>query len=345
MVDMIPKAMKAWVVTRVGKPQDVLELKTDWPTPAPPKTGEIMVRVSYATLNPGEVKIMGMATPCKINTIAGMDFVGEIVQVGPSTPGSLADVRVGMIVGGTVPLMSMWRGAGALSDYLVVPAHAVAEKPKGLEESVAAGLLGIAGQTNTVIIHAANLREGDKVLVNGASGGVGSISVQLLRGMGMHVTAICSAKNEAFVRRLGAEEVVDYTAHKSLPDYLTSTCAAPGNKPFDAIIDCVGSEALYTCSPRYMKPEGKYLDIEAGPFGFFKVGNWWPVILGGTPRTRVPILGTSSGASAKDIADWFEKGWINEVPVDSTYDMGDALQAYEKLATNRATGKIFVKVK
>ncbi|KAK6950115.1 hypothetical protein Daesc_008441 [Daldinia eschscholtzii] len=206
MVD-IPKTMKAWVVTRAGKPQDVLELKNNWPTPPPPRTGEIMVRVSYAALNPGEVKIMGMALPFKVNTVAGMDFVGEVVQVGPSTPKSPSDVLVGMIVGGTIPLMSMWRGAGALSEYLVVPVDSVVEKPKGLKESVAAGLLGIAGQTNAVIIRAANLREGNKVLVNGASGGVGSISVQLLRGMGMHVTAVCSAKNEAFVRRQGAEEV------------------------------------------------------------------------------------------------------------------------------------------
>ncbi|KAI8966888.1 GroES-like protein [Daldinia sp. FL1419] len=341
----VPKTMKAWVVTRAGKPQDVLQLKTDWPTPAPPKTGEIMVRVSYAASNPGEIKIMTMAIPCKVNTIAGMDFVGEVVQTGLPSPKSSSDIRVGMIVGGTVPLGNMWRGAGALSDYLVVPAHAVAEKPRRLEESVAAGLLGIAGQTNAVIIHAANLREGDRVLVNGASGGVGSISVQLLRGMGMHVTAICSAKNEAFVRRLGAEEVVDYTAHKSLPEYFTSLCTAPGNKPFDAIIDCVGNEELYTRSPKYLKTEGKYLDIEPGPFGYFKLGNWRPVILGGTPRTRVNIMSAPSGDSARDIAKWFEKGWVDEVPVDSTYEMDDAVRAYERLATNRATGKIFVKVK
>ncbi|KAI1661750.1 GroES-like protein [Daldinia decipiens] len=344
MVD-IPKTMKAWVATRAGKPQDILEFKTDWPTPTPPKTGEIMVRVSYAALNPAEIKIMAMAVPCKVNTVAGMDFVGEVVQVGPTTPKSPSDVRVGMIVGGTVPLMNMWHGAGALSDYLVVPAHAVAEKPKDLDESVAAGLLGIAGQTNAVIVRAANLHEGDKVLINGASGGVGCISIQVLRGMGVHVTAICSAKNEAFVRRLGAEEVIDYNVHKSLPEYLASVCAEPGARPFDAIINAMNNEPLYNHSPKYLKPDGKYLDIEGGPLGFLKLNNWWPVILGGTPRTRINIMSNPSGDSAKDAAAWIEKGWIKEVPIDSTFEMEDALQAYERMASHRATGKIFVKVK
>jgi NADPH:quinone reductase-like Zn-dependent oxidoreductase len=142
--------------------------------------------------------------PFRKTGIAGMDFVGEVIQVGPS---SASGVRVGMIVGGTVPMINILRGVGSLAEYLVVPAHAVVEKPASLKEPVAAGLLGIVGQTSVVLLRAANLREGDRVLVNGASGGVGSVLIQMLRGMGAHVTGICSAKNEPLVRRLGAEEV------------------------------------------------------------------------------------------------------------------------------------------
>jgi NADPH:quinone reductase-like Zn-dependent oxidoreductase len=203
----LPKTMNAWVAARAGQPEDVLELKTNWPTPAPPKTGEVMVRVSYTSLNPGDTKMIAMRIPGKKNTIAGMDFVGEIVQVGPHASKSPSDMRVGMIVAGTVTMMKIWYGVGSLSNYMVVPAHSVVEKPDGLDESVAAGLLGIVGQTSVVILRAANLHEGDRVLVNGASGGVGTILLQVLRGMGVHVTGICSAKNEALVRRLGAETV------------------------------------------------------------------------------------------------------------------------------------------
>lgn len=216
MTDLIPKTMKAWIAVRAGQPKDILELKTNWPTPPPPKVGEFMIRVSYAALNPGDIKMMAVKIPCRrITTTPGMDFVGEVVQVGPpsipsssSAPPPPSDVRVGMIVAGTVPVMrKVWGGVGVLADYVVVPTHAVVEKPEELEECVAAGLFGVVGQTNVVLLRAADLSKDDRVLVNGASGGVGSILVQLLHGMGVHVTGICSAKNEALVRRLGAEEV------------------------------------------------------------------------------------------------------------------------------------------
>ncbi|KAL7629440.1 zinc ion binding [Parahypoxylon ruwenzoriense] len=346
MIDL-PKTMKAWVAVRAGQPKDVLELKTNWPTPAPPKTGEVTIRVSYAALNPGDIKLMSMKVLCKKNNIAGMDFVGEVVQVGPSasTSSSSLEMCVGMVVSSTVPMMKVWSGIGVLADYVVLPAHAVVEKPEGLEESVAAGLLGIVGQTNVMLLRESNLHKGDRALVNGASGGVGSILIQVLREMGVRVTGICSTKNETPVRRLGAEEVVDYTVHESLYDHLSSMSKTPGNGPFDAIFDCVGNDTLYYRSPAYLKLDGRYLSIEAGFFGSFKLIKWWPVMLGGTPRAWVNVLSKPSGSSAKEVADWFEKGWIREIPVDSTFEMGDALQAFEKLASKRAVGKIFVKVK
>ncbi|KAI0132629.1 zinc alcohol dehydrogenase [Xylariales sp. AK1849] len=337
--------MKAWIVIRAGPFQDVLELKTSWPTPTPPEVGQVMIRVSYAAINPGDIKLIAMKIPCRRYTIAGMDFVGEVVQVGPSASTSPSDVRVGMTVAGTVPMMSFWRGVGVLADYVVLPAHAVVEKPEGLAESVTAGLLGVAGQTSVALLRAANLHKGDKVLLNGASGGVGSILIQILREMGVHVTGICSAKNEAVVRRLGAEAVVDYTAHESLCDYLSSMSTTSGNIPFDAIIDCIGNETLYYRSAEYLKLDGRYLSIEAGPFGLFKLNNWWPAILGGTPRAYTNIFSKPSGSSGTEVVGYFDKGWIREVPVDSVFEMGDALQAFEKLATKRAVGKIFVKVK
>ncbi|KAI0376362.1 zinc alcohol dehydrogenase [Hypomontagnella monticulosa] len=335
--------MRAWVAARPGHFRNVLELKTDWPTPAPPKTGEIMIKISYAALNPGNIKMIAFKIPFMRNAIVGLDFVGEIIQVGPSA--SPSNLRVGMIVGGSVPLSKAFRGVGALADYVVVPADSVAEKPPGLDESVAAGLLGVAGQTSVRLLRAANLRRGDRALVNGASGGVGTILIQALCGMGVKVTGICSAKNEALVRRLGAEEVVDYTAHESLYDHISATCATPGSGPFDAVFDCMGNMTLYDRSPEYLKPEGKFLEIEAGPLALFNSNNWWPVILGGTPRAFVNIFSAPSGASAQEAASWVEKGWIKEIPVDSTFEMRDALQGFEKLATKRAVGKVFVKVK
>lgn len=121
---------------------------------------------------------------------------------------------------------------------------------------------------------------------------------------------------------------MDYTAHESsLYEYLSSMSTKPGSsRPFDAIIDCVGDETLYHRSPGYLKPDGRYISIESGPFGYFKLSNWWPVMLGGTPRTRIDIFSKPSGFSARGVLNFFKKGWIKEVPVDSTFEMGDAVK-------------------
>lgn len=207
----VPQTMKAWIAIQPGPPNDVLKLKTDWPTPPPPTTGEITIKISYAALNPGDAKIILSKISCRSNSIRGMDFVGEVVQLGPPAPTSTSssppNMRLGMTVAGTVPTLKLLRGVGTLAQYIVLPADAVVEKPAGLEARVAAGLLGVVGQTNAVMLRAAKLQKGDRVLVNGASGGVGCISVQVLRGMGVHVTGVCSGRNEALVRRLGADEV------------------------------------------------------------------------------------------------------------------------------------------
>ncbi|KAI0469094.1 GroES-like protein [Xylaria cf. heliscus] len=126
----VPQTMKAWVAFGAGHVKDVLKLKADWPTPSPPKAGEIMIRVSHVAINPGDAKMIAKPIPFRKSAIAGMDFAGEVIQVGPSTP----DMRLGMIVAGTIPLVNILRGVGSLAEYLVVPAHAVAETTNGLDE-------------------------------------------------------------------------------------------------------------------------------------------------------------------------------------------------------------------
>jgi len=205
----VPKTMKAWTITRAGKPKDVLKLKTHSPTPPAPKAGEVMIRVSYVSINPADFKLMETWIPFRgnNNAVTGIDFVGEIVQIGHPNSNSLTHERVGMTVAGSVPTMLIIRGVGVLAEYVVLPEHAIVEKPRALEEAVAAGLFGVAGQTSAKILPATGLNKGDRVLLNGASGGVGSVLTQALCGMGIRVTGICSARNEALVRRLGSEEV------------------------------------------------------------------------------------------------------------------------------------------
>ncbi|CAG9989451.1 unnamed protein product [Clonostachys byssicola] len=339
----LPKTMKAWVITRAGKPSDVLQLKTNWPMPPSPKAGEVLIRVSYAALNPGDIKMMSTIIPWKGKAIAGYDYAGEVIQLGSSARASDPDIRVGTIVAGTLPLSYLLTGYGALCEYMILPADQIVEVPSGISESVAAGIMGIAGQTAASIVAAAGLRQGDKVLVNGASGGVGSILIQALHGMGVQIMSVCSARNVDLVLRLSGGEALDYKSEDSIYDYLNSLTADRKRGPFDAIIDCVGDDTLFHRSPGYLKATGKFFSIEGGPMGGLTLKKL-PVILGGTPRPFINVFSKPSTASMKMVVGWIEKGWIKELPVDSTFQMDDAIQAFEKLGTKRAVGKIFVKV-
>ncbi|CAI6061898.1 unnamed protein product [Clonostachys chloroleuca] len=340
----LPKTMIAWIITRAGKPADVLKLKTSWPMPPPPKAGEVLVRVSYAALNPGDIKMMAIMIPWKGKAIAGYDYAGEVIQLGSSARTSNPNIRVGTIVAGTLPLSYLLTGYGTLAEYVILPIDQIVEVPAGISESVAAGIMGIAGQTAASIVAAADLRQGDKVLVNGASGGVGSILIQALHGMGIQIMSVCSARNLDLVLRLGGGEAFDYKSKDCIYDYLTSLTADTTRDPFDAIIDCVGDDTLFHRSPGYLKATGKFFSIEGGPLGGLTLKRL-PVILGGTPRPFVNVFSKPSTASINMVVGWIEKGWIKELPVDSTFQMDDAIQAFEKLGTKRAVGKIFVKVR
>ncbi|AEO68645.1 uncharacterized protein THITE_2118234 [Thermothielavioides terrestris NRRL 8126] len=182
---------------------------------------------------------------------------------------------------------------------------------------------------------------GWRVLVNGASGGVGSLVVQACKGLGAEVYGVCSGGNSELVMGLGADGVIDYRIHDPLEEHLAQKF---GEQQFDAILDCAGSQALFSHSPRYLKPEGKFVSIVGGwsqgvvPFVRNKLR---PRFLGGTPRRYDLFLLSSSGSIAKEVAGWVEQGVIKQAVIDSEYPME---QAVEKLATGRARGKIVIKV-
>lgn len=119
--------------------------------------------------------------------------------------------------------------------------------------------------------------------------------------------------------------MIDYTAHEDLYGHLSSKCTSPGNSPFDAIIDCVGNMSLYYKSPGYLKKDGAFLCIESPLLKSLKI-SCWPVMLGGTARTFKGIMNDPSGRLGKVVVEWFEKGWIKEIPVDSVFNMDEVIQ-------------------
>lgn len=334
----------------------------------PPKGADILVRVSHAALNPADLQFMKAIPtwlPFRRGAIPGLDFAGEVIAVGPNVASVAAHaakpLTVGTLVAGCMSVPRVATGHGSLAQYVSVPAEMVSRLPSGLEGaaqgggnasaslSTVVGFLGCAGQTAHLVINdaaavAAFSVAQPRVLINGASGGVGSLLIQIAKARGAYVAAVCSAANADFVKELGADEAIDYNLHAPLHTYLAKTFES---QPFNLIYDCVGDQQLFSYSASYLSPNGALISIVGGPTQGvvpFVRNKLVPTFLGGTART-FKILGMMpSGERARGVAKWVEDGTLKQMPIDSEYKMGDVVKAYEKLATKRARGKIIIKV-
>ncbi|KAK0622552.1 hypothetical protein B0T14DRAFT_535725 [Immersiella caudata] len=341
--------MKAWLVTANGPPSSkTLSLSPSHPTPPPPRSSNLLVRISHAALNPVDLHLINVLPtwlPFRQNAVPCMDFSGTVIATGPAVKG----VEVGDAVCGALGVGQIAFGTGTLCEYISVPQGQVVKVPEGMEMRQAAGMMGIAGQTAALVIQAAGgLKPGEKVLINGASGGVGSILVQAAKGRGARVVAVCSGGNRGFVMGLGADEHVDYgTAEPDLEGFLEGRFGKEEGETLDWIFDCAGGQRLYDECPKYLKEGGRFVSIVGGrtqgivPFVRNKLR---PVMLGGTPR-GYDLLGLApSGRMAEEVKEWVEEGVVKDTPIDSEHKMEDALEAFEKLASKHAKGKIVIRI-
>jgi NADPH:quinone reductase-like Zn-dependent oxidoreductase len=210
MAEEIPKTMRAWHVTRNGPPRDCLALSPSVPVPLPLSGTNVLLKVTHVALNPADPHHMLTIpswVPFRRRPVPGIDFAGVVAAVPPNSA-----LKVGDEVCGAVGFMSISTGKGTLAEYIAVPAEQCVPRPPGLDMGRAAGLCGVAGQTAYYVLKEAGFMgdkggEGKRLLVNGASGGVGCLMVQAARALGAEVVGVCSAKNEAFVKRMGATEV------------------------------------------------------------------------------------------------------------------------------------------
>jgi NADPH:quinone reductase-like Zn-dependent oxidoreductase len=220
--------MKAVVHDRYGPPRDVLQLK-EVPEPRP-GTSEVLVRVNAASVNAGDAAVIvglpylvrlayGLTRPRK--PIRGSDIAGVVVSVGDD----VIDLRPGDEVFG--------KGEGAFAEMVVAHPESLATKPTAVPFEEAAAL-PVAGLTALQGLRGAGTGEGDRVLINGASGGVGTFAIQIAKALGAEVTAVCSSGNVDAARSLGAEHVVDYTHHD-----FTDT-----DTRYDVLFDNAGSRSL-----------------------------------------------------------------------------------------------------
>ncbi|KAL9117803.1 MAG: hypothetical protein Q9187_005657, partial [Circinaria calcarea] len=330
----IQTTMRAWVSKAREPPSKVLTLSS---IPTPPTTLAptfVLVKISHAALSPGEITIM-KALPRFARgspSIIALELTGTIVAVGASVrPG----LHPGVAVFGIVPKKLILAGVGSLAEYVSLPADCVVVKPENVSWEEAAGLAG-CGVTAVEYLNWSGYRSGDRVLVNGATGGIGVMVVQIARnavGSEGKVIATCSAESADMVKGLGADETLDYRSIGPLYQYLETTYS---DQPFDGIIDNVGCQDLYNHSPKYLKEGQRYMCIGV-KFGKNGLGDairvaWrmaqnllWPRILGGTPRKFCLQPTNGSAATLEQLRRLVEEGKVRGM-VDSVWEMEDVVE-------------------
>ncbi len=203
--------IRAWTHDVQGPPAKVLLFRQDIPRPRLASSAQVLVHVRYAALNPAG-SVMMQLCPSIFRTapsIPEMDFAGQIVEVGTSVNPSRG-FKPGMDVFGSIPVSEHLKGHGALCEYVILDCDYVSIVPKEMALQEAAGL-PIAGCTALSLVDKAELRKGQRILVNGAAGGIGSLVTQMVRtaiGDEGQLIAVCSREKEELVRELGADEVM-----------------------------------------------------------------------------------------------------------------------------------------
>ncbi|KAI1338688.1 hypothetical protein F5Y15DRAFT_407637 [Xylariaceae sp. FL0016] len=307
---------------------------------APLGDRDILVRVHRASLNPADWKVAEMLSP--LNGVArpraatpGLDFAGVVARA--AVGGAL---REGTRCFGRVP--KTFAGRGALGEYVVVGPEDCAALPDGVsfDDGACVGTAGLAAYQSI----APHVEEGagDRVFVNGGSGGTGTFGIQVARALGCRVAASCSGGNVELCRSLGCDLVVDYTCEDTSQVLKGEGCV------FKVVMDnAVFPADLYKAADTYLLPSGRYVSV-GGPHTFSAMANTMkrvaiPSFLGGGKRKLILLASDCKRHQLEAMARWMEEGKMKPV-IDSVFDFEDVPRAFEKLKTGRPRGKIVIKV-
>ncbi|MBZ0291332.1 MAG: NAD(P)-dependent alcohol dehydrogenase [Anaerolineae bacterium] len=324
--------MKAIVYTQYGSP-DVLQFK-DVPEPTP-KDNEVKIKVVAAAANPLDWHLM-RAKPFLARLGAGLlkpkhdrlgaDVAGKVVEVGKN----VTQLKPGDEVFGDI----FESGLGAFAEYACAPESALALKPanvsfEGAASTPVVGFTAIQGLRDT-----GHIQAGEKVLINGASGGIGTFAVQYAHACGAEVTGVCSTRNLELVSSIGADHVIDYT----------KTDFTRTGQQYDLIFDTVGNCSVAGLR-RALKPSGRGVVA-----GFTTMLRLMEVALVGklVSRPNGKQIGMMGTAQAKQddlltIQNLLETGKVVPV-IDRCYPLSETADAIRYLETMRARGKVVITV-
>jgi alcohol dehydrogenase len=308
--------MNSAQITRYGNTSEVIEIRqTSTPNLS---AGKVLVEVKAAGINPIDWKIregyMQQMIHLQFPSTLGLDFSGIVEQVGQDVT---SDFKQGNEVYGQAGVPS--GGSGAFSEFALANVTSIAHKPKRLshEEAAALPLVGVSAWQ--ALIEYIGLSNGQKILIHGGAGGIGSIAIQLAKNLGAHVATTVSTDDKQFVQELGADEIIDYktqTFEELVHDY-------------DAVFDTVGGET-YTKSFKVLRKGGIIVSMLEQQnselmeqFGVKAVSQFTRV-----NRERLTKL-----------TDWVDQNKV-KVNIEKAYSLDEAGKALDYLRDIHPRGKI-----
>lgn len=313
--------MKAAVINRYGTPEVLQVGEVDVPLIQP---HQLLVKVYATSVNPIDWKMrqgmLSFATGNKFPIGLGFDVCGEVVQVGER----VTRFRLGDVI---YAQMNQLTG-GAYAEYAAVAESVAAAKPANMSHAEAAAV-PLAGMTALQGLRdQGRLDVGYKVLINGASGGVGTFAVQIAKALGAEVTAVCRSQNAELVGSLGADRVIDYTQE----DFTQMAIK------YDIVFDVVGKRSFAACQP-VLQPKGVYLTTQPYPAQYFQ--SFVTRLIPG-PQARV-VLVKPNADDLMYLKEQIEAGKLRSV-IDRTYPLAEIAAAHTYSEAGHAIGKIVITV-
>ena len=321
--------MRAAIYRRYGPPSVIQIVDVDKPDI---KATQMLVKVRATTVTAGDSRLRSARVPRGFavlmrlgfgilgprKPILGWELAGEVVAVGQSVSR--------FALGDTVFAARM----GSHAEYVAVPEDVAAPMPRNLRFEDAAAL-SFGGLTSLFYLRdKARIQPGERVLINGASGAVGSAAVQLAKHFGAVVTGVCSAANAQLVTSLGADRVIDYTAEDFTKDAQT----------YDVVLDAVGKSSFGRCR-RLLAPRGIYVSSDLG----FLAQN--PILAFVTPlfkqRVLFPIPPKYSRARVEGFKAMLGSGEFTPV-IDRRYPLDQIVEAYRYVETGQKIGNVVIDV-
>lgn len=322
--------MKAIVCDKYGSP-DVLELK-EISQPLPTEN-QVLVRVHSASLNFGNLVLLqgkpflarvvfGLTKPKY--SIPGGDIAGTVEAVGKD----VKLFKVGDEVFGDLSSC----GWGGFAEYVAVPEHALALKPINIsfEEAASTPMAGVTALQG--LRDKGKIKPGQKVLIYGASGGVGTFGVQIAKSFGAEVTGVCSTRNLEILRSIGSDHIIDYTKEDFTQD----------EERYDLILGVNGSNSI-SAYKRALKPNGHFVHVGGSESQYFQTLFLGPFISMTGSKKMSNLLQRANPKDLNHVKELLETGKVKPI-IDKRYKLNEITEAFKYFQEGHAQGKVVITV-